>query len=208
MPAFGYFDFFALAAGTTASLQSTLNHVAWGDSAKAKAKGATRFTHAPQLHVSVSVTVRIAAEPQRSVQDAAPRQSTLQEPVHSTSQRAPASQRTLLLAPTVTSHVEFAAQFTLELCAVETMHVAFALQSTLQDSLQVYSQSLPAPQSRLQLPAHVEPQTWPSAQAQLLALLHTQPGPGQAVRAGVDELQATAENERMAKARDRVFMDR
>ena len=112
-----------------------------------------------QLQVSVSVTLRMAALPQRSVQDAAPRQSRLQEPVHSTSQRAPDSQRTLLLAPTVTSQVEFAAQLTLELCAVETMQVALALQSTLQDSLQVYSQSLPVPQSRLQLPAQVEPQT-------------------------------------------------
>ena len=131
----------------------------------------------------------------------------LQEPVHSTSQRAPVSQRTLLLAPTVTSHVEFAAQFTFELWAVETMQVAPALQSTLHDSLQVYSQLLPAPQSRLQLLAQVEPHTCPSAHAQLEGLLHTHPGPGQAERmgVGVDVPQATAEN-MIAKAKREDFM--
>lgn len=120
--------------------------------------GSLLRSRSAQLQVSVSVTLRIAAEPQRSEQDA-PRQSRLQLPVHSTSQRAPDSQRTLLLAPTVTSQVEFAAQWTLELWAAETMQVALAAQSTLQDSLHVYSQSLPVPQSRLQLPAQVEPQT-------------------------------------------------
>ncbi len=138
------------------------------------------------------MTLRIAAVPQRSVQDAAPRQSTLQLPVHSISQRAPASQRTLLLAPTVASQIEFASQFTLELCAVETMQVAFIAQSTLQDSLQVYAQLLPAPQSRLQLPAQVLRQAWPAVQAQVVGPLHVQPGPGQAERigSGVPELQA------------------
>lgn len=83
------------------------------------------------------LTTRDAAPAHSSVHDAAPRQSTLQLPVHATTHSAFIPHVTLLLAPTVTLHVESGAQLTFELAIVRAVQWLPIGHSTLHDSSQV-----------------------------------------------------------------------
>lgn len=97
--------------------------------------------------------------------------------VHSTSHRAPSAQRTLLLAPTVTSH-SARSHVTFELCAVVTRQLWLPSHSTLQLFSQASSQRPFSPQSRLQLGPHDVAHDAPSRHAQLEPE-QVQSGPGQ-----------------------------